>query len=375
MNYTDACTAGMIVREREPANLETPVDRLSSFLTPTELFYVRSHFSTPAPQREGYRLRVDGAVRRPLELSFDDLRGMPAESRTVLLECAGNSRVFLVPQAEGVQWELGAVGNAEWTGVPLAALLERASLEDEACEIVLEGADRGTPRQTPRPAGEITYARSLPRAKATSSETLIAYRMNGRDLSPEHGYPVRAIVPGHYAMASVKWLTRIHAVREPFCGYWQTSDYAYWDEVDGYPVRRPLGAMPVKSEIFRPGMYATLACGTQCVIAGAAWAGEFEVTEVSVSTNEGRSWAPARFIDPARLHSWRRWTFDWWTPDEPGRYTIRSRAQDNGGMMQPDRHNPRHGSYVVHHTLPIEVFITGHATSTEEHVQEGVAVE
>ena len=148
---------------------------------------------------------------------------MPSETRVATLECAGNSRVFLVPQVQGAQWELGAVSNAEWTGVPLRALLERAELEKDACEIVLEGADRGTPKEEPVPPEPISYAWSLPRAKAIQPEVLIAYQMNGRDLPRDHGFPVRAIVAGHYGMASVKWLTGIHVVREPFHGYWNTS--------------------------------------------------------------------------------------------------------------------------------------------------------
>src|SRR5438270_667567 len=127
---------GLIIRQKEPRNLETPFDQLDSFLTPTELFYIRSHFPTPTLDITSYRLRIDGAVRKPLSLSYEQLRDMPSETRVATLECAGNSRVFLVPQVGGAQWELGAVGNAEWTGVPLRALLERAGLEDDACEIV-----------------------------------------------------------------------------------------------------------------------------------------------------------------------------------------------------------------------------------------------
>jgi DMSO/TMAO reductase YedYZ molybdopterin-dependent catalytic subunit len=134
-------------------------------------------------------------------------------------------------------------------------LLERAGLAEDACEVVLEGADRGAPKEPPIPPDPISYARSLPRAKATGQDVLIAYQMNGRDLPRDHGFPVRAIVPGHYAMASVKWLTRIHAVRQPFQGYWQTSDYAYWVSIDAYPVRRPLGEIKLKSEIARPRVY------------------------------------------------------------------------------------------------------------------------
>jgi DMSO/TMAO reductase YedYZ molybdopterin-dependent catalytic subunit len=153
-----------------------------------------------------YRLRVEGAIRNPFSLSYEELRDMPPETRVAILECAGNGRVFPVPQVEGAQWELGAVGNAEWTGVPLAALLERAGIEKDACEIVLEGADQGTPKRKPVPPGTISYARSLPRDKAIQLEVLIAYQINGRDLPLDHGYPVRDR-PGHYGMASVRWLT------------------------------------------------------------------------------------------------------------------------------------------------------------------------
>src|SRR5882724_1578 len=182
-------SVGLIIRQKEPTNLETPFNQLDSFLTPTELFYIRSHFPTQTLDLASYQLRIDGAVRNPCSLSYKELREMPSETRIATLECAGNSRVFLIPQAAGAQWELGAVGNAEWTGVPLGALLERAGLEEDACEIVLEGADQGTPTEAPVPPDPITYARSLPRDKAVQREVLIAYQMNGRDLPLNHGYP------------------------------------------------------------------------------------------------------------------------------------------------------------------------------------------
>src|SRR6201990_946377 len=237
-NAAQFSSAGLITRQKEPKNLEAPFDQIDSYLTPTRLFYIRSHFPTPTLDRASYRLHIDGAVGRPLTLSYEDLRSLPSETRVATLECAGNSRVFLVPQVQGAQWELGAVSNAEWTGVPLRALLERARLEEDACEIVLEGADRETPKEEPVPPEPISFAWSLPRAKAIQPEVLIAYQMNGRDLPRDHGFPVRAIVPGHYGMASVKWLTGIDAVREPFHGYWQTSDYAHWASTNGQPVRR-----------------------------------------------------------------------------------------------------------------------------------------
>jgi DMSO/TMAO reductase YedYZ molybdopterin-dependent catalytic subunit len=144
---------GLIIRQKEPHNLETPFYQVYSFLTPTELFYIRSHFPAPRLNLASYRLRIDGAVRNPLSLSYQQLRDMPSETRVATLECAGNSRVFLVPQVPGAQWGLGAVDNAEWTGVPLVTLLERAGLEEDACEIVLEGltGESRRSRRSPRP--------------------------------------------------------------------------------------------------------------------------------------------------------------------------------------------------------------------------------
>src|SRR5947208_15011572 len=146
-NYVDNTnqpfSVGLTIRQKEPKNLEAPFDRIDSYLTPTELFYIRSHFPTPDLDRAAYRLRIDGAVRHPFTLSYEELRSMPCETRVATLECAGNSRVFLVPQVQGAQWELGAVSNAQWTGVPLSTLLHRAGLAEDACEIALEGADRG----------------------------------------------------------------------------------------------------------------------------------------------------------------------------------------------------------------------------------------
>ena len=195
MSKLASSSVGLIIRQKEPTNLETPLDQVDSYITPAELFYIRSHFPAPKLELPSYKLRIDGAVRTPLSLSYQQLRDMPSETRVATLECAGNGRVFLVPQVAGAQWELGAVGNAEWTGVPLGSLLQRAGLEEDACEIVLEGADRGTPTEEPVPPGPISYARSLSRDKALEREVLIAYRMNGSDLPLDHGYPVRADCP------------------------------------------------------------------------------------------------------------------------------------------------------------------------------------
>src|SRR5437660_3529308 len=186
--------AGLIIRQKEPTNLEMPFDQVDSYLTPTEIFYIRSHFPAPRIDAADYRLRIDGAIRNPLALSYQELREMRSETHIATLECAGNGRVFLVPQVRGAQWELGAVGNAEWRGVPLRALLERAGLEDAACEVVFEGADHGVPAEEPKPPLPISYARSLTCAKALQPEVLIAYETHGRDLSRDPRFPRGASV-------------------------------------------------------------------------------------------------------------------------------------------------------------------------------------
>ena len=349
---------GLIIRQKDPNNLEMPFELLDDFITPTELFYVRSHFSVPELNVNSYRLSIRGAVRRELSLSYADVRALPSHTVVATLECAGNSRVFLVPPAPGAQWELGAVGNAEWTGVPLSALLNHAGLADEVCELVLEGADRGVPKEEPKPPGAISYARSITRKRALEHDVLIAYAMNGQDLTLDHGYPLRAVVPGHYGMASVKWLTNVVATTQPFQGYWQTSDYGYWDDSSGIPVRRPLAEMKLKAQIARPRVYETLEPGRSYAIFGAAWAGGTDVTEIWVSLDGGSSWVQGQFLDPINHNAWRRWRYDWITPTQPGRYTLLARAKGANQSFQPDGHNANFGSYVIDHPLPIEVFIT-----------------
>src|SRR5260370_40784133 len=151
---------GLVIRQKEPRNLEFRFDLLDSYLTLVESFYIRSHFHAPTLQPDSYRLSVEGAVKNPFAITYDELKRLPAKTVVATLECAGNSRVFLVPQMPGAQWELGAVGTAEWTGVPLATLLDRAGLTGNACEGVLEGADRGQPAEKPRPPEPISFSRN-----------------------------------------------------------------------------------------------------------------------------------------------------------------------------------------------------------------------
>ncbi len=343
---------GLVVRQAEPLNLEGPFAALNGRITPTGQFYVRSHFPAPEIDAEAFRLTVDGAVEREIGLSLDELLRMPATTRAATLECAGNGRVFLTPPAEGVQWHLGAVGTAEWTGVPLDEVLQRAGLQTEAGEIVLEGADRGVVRDKGAPPGEIAYARGV--CVEDAGRVLLAYAMNGEPLTREHGFPLRAIVPGHYAMASVKWLTRIHVATEPFQGYFQTEDYAYWDGAAGNAVRRPIRAMALKSSIARPVEGTVVEAGSETTIAGAAWSGGPGLERVEVSTDGGTTWAAAEFLDAEEPGVWRRWQYVWRVP-EAGEYVLLSRATDVAWNVQPSAHDERFGAYVIHRMVPVAV--------------------
>src|SRR5947199_672019 len=213
---------GRIVRCESPLNLEMPFSSLDSFLTPTKSFYVRTHFPIPAIDRDAWWLHVEGEVEKPFAIDYEELRTLDSVTTPATLECAGNNRSLLEAKVKGVQWGLGAVGTAEWTGVPLSILLDRAGVKANASEIILEGADGGVLEDPKSPPGELRFARSIPVEKARR-DVLLAYKMNGIDLPAEHGFPVRAIVPGWYAMASVKWLQRIIVADRPFTGYYQTT--------------------------------------------------------------------------------------------------------------------------------------------------------
>ena len=346
----------MIIREKEPPNLEMPFGTLDGFITPNEKFYVRSHFPVPEIELERFRLKIEGAVENPREWNFDELRGLPAITLPATLECAGNSRVFLVPKVKGVQWELGAVGNAEWTGVSLGELLRESWVKSGAVEVILEGADEGAIAEPPRPAGKNHFARSVPLGKAMD-DVLLAFQMNGEPLPPAHGFPLRAIVPGWYGMASIKWLQRIIVTERPFNGYYQTVDYGFWQRGEAGVALVPLTEMQVKAAIARPGINEVIAAAARYRVTGAAWTGRGEIVQVELSTDSGISWEKASLGEKARAHAWRLWEFDWQTPATRGRRLLLARATDSAGRTQPNEHDPDRGSYMINYCLPIEVEI------------------
>jgi DMSO/TMAO reductase YedYZ molybdopterin-dependent catalytic subunit len=303
-----------------------------------------------------WRLRIEGAVRKPLEIGYDDLRVMPSVTLTALLECSGNGRVFLKPPQTGIRWELGGVSNAEWTGVRLEDVLRLAGVQDSAVEVILEGADKGAFHEPdPKTPGVIPYARSLSIDKARRPEVILAYRMNDQDLPPEHGFPVRAVIPGWYGMASVKWLTRIIATDRPFNGYFQTFMYAIWERRHGLPTLVPVSDMAVKAEIARPAANEIVPGNMMYRVIGAAWAGESDVTKVELSTDGGRSWDAAQLLGDSVPFAWRFWEYKWRTPLRPTHLTLMARATDGRGHTQPMERDEDRRDAMISHVLPVEV--------------------
>jgi DMSO/TMAO reductase YedYZ molybdopterin-dependent catalytic subunit len=353
---------GRIVRSESPLNLEMPFSAVDGFLTPTKSFYVRTHFPIPPIDRDAWWLQVEGEVGKPFAINYQQLIALKSVTAPVTLECAGNNRNFLEPKVKGVQWHLGAVGNAEWTGVPLSSVLDRAVPKPNACEVILEGADGGMLEDAKSPPGELKFARSIPLQKARR-DVLLAYKMNGEDLPPEHGFPVRAIVPGWYAMASVKWLQRIIVNDRAFTGYYQTIDYAYWKRTDYAHWQRgkelaeltPLTEMQVKAEIARPEKEDIVPANSSVCVRGAAWACDAEIAKVELSADGGATWNEAKLLGESTLNAWRLWQFDWQTPSQAGKQTLVARATDSLGRSQPVHRDPDRGTYMINHLLPIEV--------------------
>jgi DMSO/TMAO reductase YedYZ molybdopterin-dependent catalytic subunit len=344
---------GKIVRQEDPPNLEMPFEKLDGFITPTNSFYVRTHFPIPKIDKQTWRLRVEGEVEKSFEISYDELLKMDSTKIPATLECAGNNRNFLEPKVKGVQWRLGAVSTAEWTGVVLSMLLDRAVVRPSAHEVILEGADRGKPDDPKSPAGELKFAWSIPLEKASS--VLLAYKMNDVDLPPEHGFPVRAIVPGWYGMASIKWLQRIIVTDQPFTGYFQTLDYAFWKRRGDMIERVPLSELQTKAEIARPAEGEIVPANSHVRVHGAAWTTNGEIIKVELSTDGGSTWGDAKLLGEAKPNAWRLWEFNWKTPAAAGKHALIARATDSRGRTQPAEHDPDRGTYMINHLLPIEV--------------------
>ena len=310
-------------------NRGMPLECLLSDRTPSGLHYLVAHFDIPMIDAATWRVEIAGEVQRPVSLSVDDLRARPAQTAPVTLECAGNGRTRMENRAESQPWLLEAVSTAEWTGTPLAGVLEEAGLGSDAEELVFTGADHGI-----QGGVEQDYQRSLAIEEAMRPEVLLAYAMNGHPLEPQHGAPVRLLVPCWYGMTSVKWLRRIEAVTRPFEGFQQADAYRVQlsDDDPGERVTR----MKVRALMAPPG-FGQFPSGDRIVDAGPVtlhgktWCGTAPVAKVEVGIDDG--WQPAELGPDQGPYVWRSWSAIWQA--EPGSHVLSCRATDADGNVQP----------------------------------------
>jgi DMSO/TMAO reductase YedYZ molybdopterin-dependent catalytic subunit len=329
----DRARSALVMINPAPYNAEAPPAALTGDITATGLHYVRSNFAVP--EHDG-TLEIGGAVDAPTSLTLEDLQAMPSREQAVTLECAGNGRLDMRPLPTGEPWGDHAVSTARWTGVPLHEVLRRVGPSTEGVQVRFEGADHGGYHLTPvlpETGSDLRFVRALSLAQATDPEAgiLIAYLMNGEPLGPDHGAPMRLVVPHWYAVASVKWLKRIDVVTEPFVGEFQTGHYMYeWPDRAPEPVTH----MRVRARITDPAPSSTIDVGTYTV-RGKAWSGSGPITRVEISLTGAGDWQEATVEPPKDPSQWQDWSFAW-EASGVGRHTLRARATDAAGNVQPD---------------------------------------
>jgi sulfane dehydrogenase subunit SoxC len=332
-----------------------PLEALRYDVTPVGLHYLLTHYDIPVIDVARWRLTIGGEVRHRLELTLDDLRAMPEVTRRVTMECAGNGRALLDPRPLSQPWLLEAVGTGEWTGVALMDVLAEAGLAHDAEEVVFTGADRGLEHGV-----EQDYERSLPVATTTGPDALLAYALNGASLPPQHGYPLRLVVPGWYGMTNVKWLSTITVVDAPFAGYQQTMSYRLRQREDdrGEPLTlmmpRALMVPPGMPDFFTRARYVT--AGDHHLV-GRAWSGCAPVSEVAVSTDGGATWDQAHIDERTTTPgAWQAWSCAWQA--RPGTTELWCRASDAAGNTQPVNPGWNLGGYANNAVQRVSVLVT-----------------
>jgi DMSO/TMAO reductase YedYZ molybdopterin-dependent catalytic subunit len=335
-----------------PIDAETPLDLLTTYITPNDLFFVRHHWNPTAVDREKWTLTVDGEVSRPYRLTLEELKKMPRSSATCVLQCAGNGRGLHNPTAPGVQWHYGAVGNARWTGVRVRDLLDRAGLKSSGRHLHAFGSDTPPVKVPP-------FFRSLEIEKALE-DGIVAYEMNGESLPDLHGAPARLVIPGWAGDHWMKWLTRLSAAEAAQTGFYMETAYRF-PLSPGAPgvtfkpeEMKPVTELFVKSNITRAPSAARV--GSEETIQGFAFSGAPDIAKVETSDDGGATWSPAQLGKEHDPYAWRLWSARW-TPRNPGKATILARATDIRGNVQPREAIWNQSGYLYNawHSVSVEV--------------------
>jgi DMSO/TMAO reductase YedYZ molybdopterin-dependent catalytic subunit len=317
-------------------NHSMPLEALRYAITPVGLHYLLIHFDIPVVDPAGYMLVVGGHVRKPLRLTLEEIKSRPATTMAVTLECAGNGRAKMTPRPLSQPWLGEAVGTAEWTGTSLASMLAEAGVKSGAADVVFTGLDRGV-----QGGVDQFYERSLSVDDATRDDVLLAYAINGQPLPPQHGFPLRLIVPGWYGMTDVKWLRSITVTDSPFAGYQQATAYHY--RVSSTESGEPVTRMLPRALMAPPGVPDFMSRtrfvepSTQ-LIEGRAWSGRAPIARVEFSADGGETWSAATLEHAQSPYAWRRWTFRW-DATRTGEYELCARASDAAGNVQPLEQN------------------------------------
>jgi len=333
---SQAAPADLVVKPTPPewfydfaSNKEMRWENMASrgYLVPNELFFVRDHSRTPRIEVSTWRLKVEGSgVSRPLELSYDDILSLPETSVIRYVECAGNGRSFFEAaygkRASGTQWKLGAIGVAEWTGVQLREILNRAGLKPTARDVMPEGLD------------ELRVRRPMSIAKALEDDTLLVYAMNGSPLPPDHGFPVRVLAPGWIGVANVKWVGRLEVSEQPLYTPWNTENYVFIgpDYAPVPPAKGPVLTTQSPKSAFELPWDGELPSGRR-TIRGRSWSPFGKISRVEYSVDRGITWQTATLREPNISRAWVRRDFEW--DAMPGSYSLRARATDEQGNRQP----------------------------------------
>lgn len=330
----------LIPRQATPYNAEPPLAKLvEKWVTPVNSFFVRSHGTVPEIDPKKFTLKVEGLVDKPLTISLAELiERFPSASTTATLTCAGNRRseFAAIKKVSGVQWDAGAIGNAEWAGVRLADLLKHVGVKADARHIWFDGSDIITEKNE-----TFSFGGSIPVDKAlvttATGATLLATQMNGQALTAAHGFPLRTVVPGFIGARSVKWLHKITVSDRPSPNHYVADVYKLVPEENAELIAKtsPIYEFMLNSAICQPASGASLS-GDRVAVKGFALTNGTtgrSIKQIEVSADGGQTWVPAKVTSPVRDFCWVLWSVD--VPLTPKTESLVVRATDSSGEVQP----------------------------------------